>query len=95
MNFIKKLFGKKIPKKIPEAHIEPGQTPCPNLEGKKGGYDLDDKGEVASEEAVIDSTVPSKVESAVKKKPGRPKGSTSKKTPSKKTPAKKTPSKKS
>lgn len=83
MKFIRKFFKNIIP----------------STEEKIGGHDLDDKVEKVSEEAVIDSTGPSKVAPVAKKKPGRPKGSinkktaTTKKTPSKKTPSKKTPPK--
>lgn len=95
MNIIKRFFKNIIPSnetsgKTYEEKVSKRFPP----EFNTGGNDLDDKIEVASQEDIIDQTVPNKVEPVAKKKPGRPKGSTNKKTPSKKTPSKKTPSKK-
>jgi topoisomerase IA-like protein len=60
-----------------------------------GGHDIDDKVDTTVvEEITVTNAGPTVSESEPKKKPGRPKGSTAKKTPSKKTPSKKTPSKK-
>lgn len=88
MNFIKKIFRRKK-----------------STANKLGGYDLDDKGHAVyvepsgPEELVEPESEIVKIEKVekpaeVKKKPGRPKGSTTKKAPAKKTPAKKTPAKK-
>lgn len=86
MNFIKKLFGKKNKNNTVDTS---NLTPCPNMEKKLGGHDLDDKAEVESSDPIVKIPAePNKVETAAKKKPGRPKGST-KKTPSKSTPSKK------
>ena len=87
MNFIKKIFRRK------------------KSTTKLGGYDLDDKGHAVyvessgPEELVEPESEIVKIEkiekpAEVKKKPGRPKGSTAKKAPAKKTAAKKTPAKK-
>jgi hypothetical protein len=89
MNIIKRFFKNIIPsnkgieekasKRLPEFNI---------------GYDIDDKPEIGEDIREVVKIEPAKVEGEVKKKPGRPKSSSTKKTPAKKTPAKKTPSKK-
>lgn len=81
MNIIKRFFKNIIPSNKSSKEI-------------LGGHDLDDKLEVEEEISEIVKIEVTKTEGEVKKKPGRPKGSTAKKTPSKKTPSKSTPSKK-
>lgn len=84
MNFIKKMLNKRKPK-----------TTEATAELKLGGHDIDDKVDTTIlEEVTVVNAGPPVNESAPKKKPGRPKGSSTKKTPAKKTPSKKTPSKK-
>jgi len=85
MNFIKRFFKNIIPA---------NKTLEEKVSKRIGGFDLDDQPDVQEDISEIVKIEPTKVDGEVKKKPGRPKGSTAKKTPSKKTPAKKTPSKK-
>jgi hypothetical protein len=90
MNIIKRFFKNIVPSnKTLEEKVSKRIT-----EPTIGGFDLDDQTDVQEDISKIVKIEPTKVGGEVKKKPGRPKGSTAKKTPSKKTPAKKTPSKK-
>lgn len=111
MNIIKRFFRNIISpnnKTNIDFNVDDGEKVVNSCIGpirsKIGGHDIDDKDEnVLEEKPEI-----KKVEEVAKKKPGRPKGSvtkknanatapkstTAKKTPAKKTPAKKTPSKK-
>lgn len=91
MNIIKRFFRNIIPSKNENTVVEKQEL---------GGFDIDDHTvtNVTPVEVEEDISEIVKIEPStpkpVKKSPGRPKGSTSKKTPSKKTPSKKTPSKK-
>lgn len=88
MKFIKKFFINLT------RNTEPTKMVKNDSSKKIGGHDLDDKGGLKDSEKKDSATGPDSVSGEVKKKPGRPKGATAKKTPSKSTPSKKTPSKK-